>query len=429
MSRKPLQNGAVLEWSPTHVSWVNENHELITVGSLLEAASRINTRDVLIAVSRRSIFIRAYRVPNAGKPEVRRILDIQIGQIFPMSASELAYDFLLTEDVNAEGRLAVLVAMRSADLNSLHEQARAAGLRVTKVVPVAVGSAMLARDIGQPDGALVHRTAEGLAVDIVNNGELRYSRIAPMPATSLGIEGEVSRTFAAALLPCCPTIAAGGIALAEAEISTPLWALEALAGHAGDRIPLQIVTQEQLLFAETAQQRARIRMAFLLFAAAALMLVGVSMKMSDRQAIASRAIGKWETKLRKLRAIREEELNKSNTLTNLKTTLDRGFHPAQFVSDTITTAVNGTPVDVWLTGMSLERGKALSLRGTATRGEAVANYQQALVSDPRFRDVQLVFANNTAIEAAPVVQFSISAFPIGNLPLIDLTKKGVVAKK
>ena len=71
----------------------------------------------------------------------------------------------------------------------------------------------------------------------------------------------------------------------------------------------------------------------------------------------------------------------------------------------------------------MERGKHIQIRGTAKTSETVAEYIRALQAEPRFRDVRLVFANNAAIETNQVVQFSVSAFPVGNLPLIEFGKK------
>jgi Tfp pilus assembly protein PilN len=109
--------------------------------------------------------------------------------------------------------------------------------------------------------------------------------------------------------------------------------------------------------------------------------------------------------------------------------IDRGFHPAQTVTDMMATATNVAPQGVWLTGLAVERGKTLTLRGTATNGDGVTNYQRSLVDEERFRDVKLVVVNNTEIENTPVVQFSFSAFPVGNLPLTDPDAKKGGAKK
>jgi hypothetical protein len=424
MSRKRVAAGAVIEWSPSGVSWVDSNHQLRTAESFLEAVAVSPGRDVLIAVSRRTTFIRAYRVPNAGKAEVMRILANQIGLLFPVPSNELAFDVHLTQDVNSEGRLAIVAAMRSSDLHALHSQAKAANLRVVQVVPTSLGSALIAKEAALENCAVVHKTAEGLAVDLVVDGELRYSRVATMPPTSIGIDAEVSRTFAAAILNCSPTIAAGALAIADAEVSTDTWALEALLGHPTD---INIQTPEQVAQAERRAQAQRMRLSLMLLTASLLMAYGVYDRYSTQLGKYRKADSKWTVELSKWRKIRDFEKAKKTTSETLKSLLDRGFAPAQAFSDVFALASNSAPAGIWLTSISLERGKLLTIRGTATKGEAVTNYQSALVAESRLRNLQLVFANNAEIENNPVVQFSFTAFPVGNLPLYDPKKKG--AKK
>jgi hypothetical protein len=47
----------------------------------------------------------------------------------------------------------------------------------------------------------------------------------------------------------------------------------------------------------------------------------------------------------------------------------------------------------------------------------------ALSKQSRFRDVRLVFANAGEVEGEKIVQFNITAFPVGNLPIIQTSKK------
>lgn len=413
MAVKTVPN-VVVEWSPTSVSWIDREYQ--SAADLSEVAALLPGRELLVAISRRTAFIRAYRVPNTARAEVGRILDVQIGTLFPIPADDVSYDFHVTDDVNGEGRLAVVVAMRSSDLHNLHEQARAAGLKIAKIVPAALGSALLAKQLNHPNGAVVQRTREGLTIDLIANGELRYSRITPMPASSIGIEAEVSRTFAAAVLPCCSTIAAGGLALPDADASTDRWSLEYLLGA---NIDIDIQTPAQRLALSQIESRRRIRLSLLIFLASLLVFTFVYLRWSDASALVAKSEAKWKQDLTKVRRIRDQESAKGATLASTKKKLDRGFNPAQGFGDAIIIASNATPNGVWLTGISMERGKAVSIRGTAKSSDLVAQYQQALIADPRFRDVTLVFATNSKIEDTPIYQFAISAFPVGNLPLID----------
>jgi Tfp pilus assembly protein PilN len=417
---------AVVEWSPNVISWVDANHGLRSASSFADAAPNLPGKDVVVAVSRRSAFVRAYRVPNAAKADVRRILQVQIGQLFPVPANELAFDFHMTQEVNGEGRLAIVAAMRSSDLHQLLSQAKAAGLRVTRVVPASFGSPMLAKNLGFESAAVVHRTEEGLAIDLVAAGELRYSRVASLPAAALAIDMEVSRTFAAAVMSCAPTIAAGGLTIPDAEASTGGWALETLGtGH----LDINLETEERLAARERGKQLQRLRLSLVIMGAALVVLTQQFFRYSDAEKLASAGDARWKGQINHLNKIASTENSKAADLNLVRTAIDRGFRPAQSVGDIITAATNAAPQGIWLTGISLERGKDLILRGIVTNGDGVSKYQRALADQDRFRNVTLVFAHNTEIDNTPVVQFSISAFPVGNLPLTDPNaKKGGVKK-
>jgi len=110
-----------------------------------------------------------------------------------------------------------------------------------------------------------------------------------------------------------------------------------------------------------------------------------------------------------------------------QTTLQRGLEPAQRLGNTVAYLTNLAPAGIWVTGVNAERGKPISMQGTALNSDAFTAYLQALNSSDRLRNVAMVFTNNAEIQKQPVQQFSLTAFPIGNLPLADpfvKSKKG-----
>jgi Tfp pilus assembly protein PilN len=330
----------------------------------------------------------------------------------------------LTNDVDAEGRLAVVAAMRESDLKTLLADAKAAGFKIERVIPAAFGSMLLAESLGHRDLAVVQDTREGLAIDLLAGGELRYSRVAPMPANPALIDGEISRSFQAVSLSCAPTLAAGGFPYAEAEYKSATHTLEALATTALDRLGINLETQETRDKRQKDLVSKRSRMALLMCAAALVAALYVYFDWSDHAEQADKANAKWNLGLTKLR---KETKTLEASMTKLGATSDslkRAFQPAQTPYDILTTIANHAPKGLWLTGITFERGKIMYIRGTSSTGEAVTAYLQALTSEDRLRDVKLVFATNGEIEKTPVVQFSIQAFPVGNLPLIE-QKKGV----
>jgi Tfp pilus assembly protein PilN len=95
----------------------------------------------------------------------------------------------------------------------------------------------------------------------------------------------------------------------------------------------------------------------------------------------------------------------------------RAFEPAQPLSDLAAVVDDSLPPGAWLTGLSIERGKPLQMRGAARTADDVARFMDTLGATSRFRDVKLVFANSARIDETPVVQFSVTAVGVGNLPM------------
>ncbi len=71
----------------------------------------------------------------------------------------------------------------------------------------------------------------------------------------------------------------------------------------------------------------------------------------------------------------------------------------------------------------MERGKPLTFRGTAISDQAVKTFLDGLAVTDRLREVKLLFANNATIEETPVVNFSVQATLVGNLPMVEKEKK------
>jgi Tfp pilus assembly protein PilN len=422
MSAQPVNR--VVEWSPNEVvAYDAATRQYVRAADFDQLAKTVAGGPIVAAISRRTAFVKAVRVPNASAAEIDLILQTQMATMFPVPLSELSYSFRLTPDVNQDGRLAVVAAMRESDLQTMHLAAKSAGFKVERTVPAALGSMLLGETLGYKDLAVVQDWSEGLAIDLLAGGELRYSRVAAMPANADLLESEITRSFQAVGLPCAPTLAAGGIAMADAEYRSPSPTLELLVGSALDRLGINIETRETREKRERARSANRNRLALLLCAAAALLALLVFLDWSDASEAVRQSEAKWKRGLSGKRTDAQRIESEVAKLRATEDTLNRAFYPAQSISDILTTVSNHAPTGVWLTGVTLERGKLMYLRGTSTNSEAVANFLQALNAEIRLRDVKLVFANNGEIDKRPVVQFAIQAFPVGNLPLIDPKKK------
>ncbi len=432
MSKNPVPAGLIIDWSPRKIVAFDVNaHEIRSFTDPL--GMPYGGRSAMLAISRRAVFVRAARVPNAAPEDVRMVVQLKLAELFPVPPSDLAFDFALLGDVNDEGRLALIVAMPVTELRKALDQMATAGIKVTRVLPVALGSAFLAESLGYRDAAVVERTEEYASVDIVVDGVLRYSRVAP-PGTP--VEVEISRTFNAAGLPCTAVIAAGGTQVGEADATTKATALEALGGAWLDRLKLNLQLPEAIAARELAERRQRQRIASLMFLAALAVLYYAWTDRASAQANVAAGQAQLNRKLTDAKKFALAAQGRTTKLENVEKTLSTAFNPAQRLGDIAVQAANLAPPGVWLTGLSVERGKEITIRGTATSDDAVAAYVRALSGDlvtnmasgdpvPRFRNVRPVFVNHSQIDKIPVVEFSISAFPQGNLPIALTQQAGV----
>ncbi|MBX7134920.1 MAG: PilN domain-containing protein [Fimbriimonadaceae bacterium] len=429
MKARDLTGLPIIEWSPTTVRcWLPGSNKVVEAQSLEALKPHLGgANEVIVALSRRTSFVRTTRLPDAAKSEVAKILELQIGGLFPIAANEVSFDFALTGDKNAEGRLAVVGAVKSSTLEALKSELSAQGIQSAAIVPAALGSVMLARSLGKPECAVVEECPEGLAIDIISEGELRVSRVVPMPAPDM-IDGEVCRSFAVAKLPLSPmnggergrggegpiTIAAGGLAYPEADLSvgTP-----SLAGLSSGTPALNLELRDIVEKREKQRHGRTQRVALLLWVAALLLGAVLWDQRSTEAAVISKGDARWRKRLGTLTTTKNQAQAKLTSIQGMNTALDLGFEPSQRMSDVVRVVSSLAPEGLWLTGVTLERGKPLMLRGTAMNNEAVTRYLEALSGQSRFRDVKLVFANNGQIEKTNIVQFSLTAIVVGNLPL------------
>jgi Tfp pilus assembly protein PilN len=410
----------VIEWSPRTVTVFDGQSRTTRSASTLSEITGISGREAIIAVSRRAVFVRATRVPNAALDDVRLVVQVRLGDLFPIAATELAFDVALTSDVNSEGRLAIVAAMPSGELKRVLEESKAAGLKVRRVVPAAVGSALLAHGLSRGDAAVVQPVEGGLAIDVIAEGFVRASRVVP---STLHPAAEVSRTYSLTGLACAPLISGGGLVLDEADIRTDGTSLSAIASTGIDNLLLNLEPPEQ-----TAQKAKSARDKRVIVSSVALVasLAFFGWAFMTRTTAAN-VVEAAQTKADKdLAALRKTSTDAQTDLKKAEATADTinaAFLPAQSMGDMIAILANQVDPSVWLTGVTAERGKAFQVRGTAKSSDSIYAYLDRLKKINRLRDVQLVFANTGEIDMSPVVNFSLSAFPVGNLPLLDANKK------
>jgi len=418
----PKTASLVIEWSPRGVKAYDAVRGATqTFDSVQAAASNYGGKPVIVAVSRRAVFIRTTRVPDAAIADVRLVLSMRLGDLFPIPPSDLAYDFVMTDDVNADGRLAIVAAMSAQDLRRLLEECRSAGFKVQQVLPVAFGSVPLVESLSRTSAAVVTPDDEGIGIDIVEGRSLRYSRVS---SNLTSPAAEVCRTFTVAGLPCGQMIASGGFNFVDSDMTTKSTSLEALLSNSATLPTINLEPPEVVALRAKKIRDTRQRTALLLFCGAVAMCGAAYWKYSSKAAAADIADRKQKQDIAKLQADQKVRQKDTDNATQAQNALDLAFKYGQRYSDIATTVAKCVPKDVWLGGLSVERGKRLVLRGVARNAEVVDTFVHTLEQEPehRFRNVKLEFTNDGAIGLIPVVQFSVSAFPVGNVPLSDPTQ-------
>ena len=420
VSRESAPVGLAIEWSPRGVVAYDHTTRQTHVATDLPSLG-LNGRAAVLALSRRGVFVRTARVPNGSPDEVRLILMMRVGDLFPLPSLDLAWDFALTDDVNDEGRLAILAAVPCADLRRTLEAAGAAGLRVKAAVPLAIGSTLLAQELGLSEAAVVERADDGPAVDVVSGGSLRASRAAP---SSVPLELEVTRALGLAGLEDVPVVSAGGADVPGAARNTDRTALMALADAPLDRLRLKLELPEAVAARTADVGNRRLRLSFLVLLLSLVFAISGAFKYSDAKADVDRQNSNANNAFQKVKNDAKKATAASAAQLALEDGLKSAFSPAQKISDVLTVTTNAVPKGgAWLNSVSIERGKAMSIRGTSTQEEFVADFVKRLDTSAaggrdRFRDVQLTNANNTLVNRQPVTIFVVQAFPVGNLPFI-----------
>jgi hypothetical protein len=120
VSQKPLPP-LHIEWTPGFARAVNittgqsaEASAISALGPILNGQSQ-----ALVGVGHSHIFLKSVRLPKATAQDTRNILGVQIGQMFPLPADQLSFDFIQTEDQTVDGWLTVVGAIRSNDLREI----------------------------------------------------------------------------------------------------------------------------------------------------------------------------------------------------------------------------------------------------------------------------------------------------------------------
>jgi len=415
--------------SPVHIEWSSDWVRAINIatGQTAEAATiaglgsiMSGVRDVVVGVSRKQVFLKTVRLPKATPEDLRRILSVQVGQLFPLPIDQLAFDFIQTADINAEGALTLVAAMRADDLRRVRADLQEAGVSSTRVLPVAMASPASAGHLGAADAVVVENGLGGLAFDVVQGGILRLSRVV---AEGSDIESEAQRTLAAAKAGDLKLIAAGDVD-APGVRRGAVSALTLL--HEAPPFSFALTEDRE----NQAQQAisSRTRVAVLLLLSSVLIFVLVWSNRMTAQSAVDKAQASWSRQMVKYNDRNKLATSRAQSATAVTGSLDTAFGAAQPVSDVLGYVGDSLPAGAWLNQVTVERGKPVDIRGTAKTSDQVGKFVHKLGASSRFRDVRLVFANSAIVGKVPVVQFNVTAISVGNLPMPAPLKKSGKAR-
>jgi Tfp pilus assembly protein PilN len=422
--KRQLKPDIVFSWSPSQVAAMELSSGQKSVGADFASVSIITAgKSALVGIGRERTFIKTVRLPKVSGDDLRQLVFVQWKSLFPIEEADAAFCAHQTSDVTADGILTVVAAVRTTDLIEIREQLATRGIKQVHFVPMAVSAAAALASLGITDGLVVDGNGSQTTFDLVSGGETVLSR-SVLHAESAEIEAK--RTLLADGQSTAQVFATSNVVFNGAQVLSAdlLSSLADVTGH--DLISRQEQAAE---LAGISKKNNRLSIYFLI--AAVLLIAVVLTQRFDEEQVVIQGEAKWAKRVAKARSnrkIAELESKKQTDFTNL---LDPAFEPGQRLSDALGSIIVAAPANIWLTGVNMDRGRPIQIRGTAMTNEAVTQFVNVLGASDRFRDVQLVNASLAKIEQTEVVNFTMNVTAVANVPLPkpQKTKKSAGSSK
>lgn len=381
-------------------------------------------REVIVAVSQRSAFIRSLYVPNGSKSDIAKLLDIQMDRLLPLKSQEYVFGFRLGAEEPGKGRLAVVGAVKGESLQRIYSEARQCGLTIRAVLPLAFGSWLAARANSMANCAVVGAHGDALSIDLVRNGELTYSRSIPLPESAADIDDEVDRTFSIAEVDHSPVLSARCPGI-ESDFTDDKESIEYLAdAKTIDRLIFSFELPEKAAAVQARSIRWKTQRS-LLALTAALGLGGYAYVVrAPAQAQSNLDTPALKSLLAKAQTDHAAAKKKSDEVVLANTILDVAFKPGQSFGDMITVLANSATPASWFTALFIGRGQPISIDGLALNDADAAKFVDDISKDSRFQEMKVVSTTRATIGKKQVTQFQISGKPMGSLSF-DHPPKGV----
>jgi Tfp pilus assembly protein PilN len=414
MSQKPQIAQLIIEWDREWVRVHFCDSSTTKEGQNLESIDGINGKTAILLLSRRLILQRSIALPDAQKSDVLVALKMKIADVFPIPANELAFDYIPTTEKNDHGRVCNVFAARISDINEVIALCTKQGIVIQQIVPAQALTIKVSEQNAVASGIFAERFGDLVNLDVYRYGDLVSSKIVTLDlldnevARMKALTGEGTKTYSY------------NVSLDGTEVKLPS---PFINGFNQSGLTLDLEPEEYRTTRDDKIRKTKHRNCYLLFLAglAIAALVGDDYLTRTNALDAQKA--RYEKKTKNLTAITTADEAKAAVKKPAADLLTKAFEPAQAPSDVVKVVSGLLPQDTWLTGVTFERGKPIQIRGTSKKSELVSAYLVELGKQPRFRDVRLAYLNSGDIEGVPTVQFSINAFPVGNLPIVDQGKK------
>ncbi|MBS1708172.1 MAG: PilN domain-containing protein [Armatimonadetes bacterium] len=406
----------VLEWSGGAVRAFDPiNHKTFMAESLGDAVAALgNPKHVGLAIGRRAALVRQLTLPEVSDDQAAAIVRVQLDQLFPVSSADLTSTFAHAHHQNGTGKKVVVSAMRTDLLKQAKAELAEHGVHTAWVAPINSVSGAVALESGLESAVVVDESVDGTGIDIVQHGDVCYSRSAPAGLNAADLDMEIKRTLASAKVP------------PSTVVRTDQYGNLGVLAHHWPSINLEL--QEEVAKRNATVSGRRRRLASLLTMVLVVCIAMVYFDFDDAQRKVQSQTRKSTNEITKLKAVDSLVSSRLAPLESAAATVDQAFKPKQPIADVLTVLAGHAPEGVWLTGLTVERGRNMTMRGTAKNSAAVTQYMTALNADPRFRDVRLVFANDGKIGEVPVVLFAATGHVVGNFPVYNPTNQSGAKK-
>lgn len=412
MNQKPTRPNLIIEWDRdwTRVHFVDssQTREGVSLGSI----EGVGGKNAVVVLSRRLVMHRSMVLPEAARNDTLVVLKQKLGDVFPIQVSELAFDFLPSAARTSEGRLSDVFAAKTSDVRELLAVCDGLGITVQQIVPAQAYALKVAQEQGLVSGIIAERFGDLVNLDGFKEGSLAVSKTVTLDR----LDDEIARVTAVS----GSKILAQGVEFKGAEQKLGGF-LVSLAGSA--TIPMDLEPDEYRREKIERKRKTSHRQAYVLFAGGLCVAAMVINELMLKQQDFAKAERRENNLTKMLKLGLDGKTSELSKVGPKGKQLKLAFMPAQKISDVTKVATMLVPKGAWLTSLNLERGKLLQLRGSAKTSEAVATYVGELSKQSRFRDVRLISANAGELEGEKIIQFNITAFPVGNLPVIQTSKK------